>query len=72
MVSTLSFEKMTINEKLQIMEALWQDLCSNQEQIPVPQWHKEILDSRARLVEEGQAKFMDWDSAKKRMADRIA
>ncbi len=47
---TLPLEKMTVEEKLQVMEELWSDLCCNQNHIPVPQWHKDILDKREKLV----------------------
>jgi len=43
---TLPLEQMTVEEKLQAMEELWSDLCCNQNQIPVPRWHKDILDRR--------------------------
>ena len=69
---TLPLEQMTVKEKLQAMEELWSDLCSNQNQIPVPQWHKDILDRREKLIKEGKATFVDWETAKKRIADRIS
>ncbi len=69
---TLPLEKMTVTEKLQAMEELWSDLCCNQEQIPVPQWHKNILDRREELIKQGKATFVDWETAKKRIATRIS
>lgn len=69
---TLPLEEMTVIEKLQVMEELWSDLCCNQDQIPVPQWHKDILDRREELVKQGKATFVDLDTAKKRIAARIA
>ena len=69
---TLPMEEMTVTEKLQMMEELWSDLCCNQDQIPVPQWHKDILDRREELVKKGKATFVDWETAKKRIAARIA
>lgn len=69
---TLPLEKMTVQEKLQVMEEIWSDLCCNQNHIPVPQWHKDILDKREKLVKEGKATFVDWETAKKRIADRIS
>ncbi len=68
---TLPLEQMTVKEKLQIMEELWSDLCCNENQIPVPQWHKDILDIREKSAKEGRAAFVDWEKAKKRIADRI-
>ena len=69
---TLPLEEMTVTEKLQVMEELWSDLCCNQDQIPVPQWHKDILDKRGELVKQGKATFVDWKTAKKRIANRIS
>jgi len=69
---TLPLEKMTVKEKLQAMEELWSDLCCYQNQIPVPQWHKDMLDRREKLIKEGKAIFVDWETAKKRIADRIS
>ena len=69
---TLPLEDMTVTEKLQVMEELWSDLCCNQDQIPVPQWHKDILDRREELVKQGKAIFVDLETAKKRIASRIS
>jgi hypothetical protein len=50
---------------------LWQDLRGDEENIPVPQWHKDLLAERERLVRENKASFSDWESAKKRIAKSI-
>ena len=36
--------QMPLQEKLFVMEALWDDLSSNENDVDVPQWHKSILD----------------------------
>ncbi|MCD4719448.1 MAG: addiction module protein [Desulfobacula sp.] len=69
---TLPLEQMTVKEKLQAMEELWSDLCCDQSRIPVPRWHKEILDRREKFIKEGKATFVDWETAKKRIFDRIS
>lgn len=65
----LQIEQMTLEEKLSAMEALWDDLCRHQDVLPVPQWHKDLLDERERLIEQGQAHFTDWEIAKKRITE---
>jgi len=67
MATPLAIDKLTIEEKLQTMEALWDDLCQHQETLPVHDWQKEILDERERIVERGEAKFSDWEETKKRI-----
>lgn len=50
------------------MEALWKNLCQQEGAVPVHDWQKEILDSRERLIEKGDAQFLDWEESKKRIA----
>lgn len=67
----LEIEKMTLEEKLRAMEPLWDDLCRREQDVPVPQWHKDLLDERQRLLQQGKAKFVDWEAAQKYIADRL-
>ena len=61
---------MTIAEKLSVMEQLWGDLRTRAEKVPVPQWHKDLLDEREHLIETGGAQFEDWEIAKKRITEQ--
>jgi hypothetical protein len=54
------------------MEELWDDLRSKAGQVPVPQWHKDLLEERERLVETGAAQFGDWETAKRRITEQIS
>ena len=67
MATPLALDEMTIEEKLQVMEALWADLCQHEEAVPVYDWQKKILDRRQRLIAKGKTKFIDWEESKKRI-----
>jgi hypothetical protein len=67
----LAIDRMTVGEKLVAMEALWDGLCRNESQIPVQDWHKQILDERQHQIDAGEAKFVDFETAKARIRDRI-
>ena len=41
------------------------------EAIESPEWHKEILDERRQLVVDGTAHFVDWETAKAQIAEKI-
>ena len=59
-----------LNTKLQIMEALWEDLRSRAESVPVPEWHKELLDARRKAVEGGQEVILEWNDVKHSLGTR--
>jgi len=72
MKAEINFEQMTIIDKLRIMELLWDDLCRTESEIPSPQWHKQILMEREKLIREGEDEFVDWDQAKKEIRRQIS
>ncbi len=72
MSTQLQIDQMTITEKLRVMEELWEDLRTRAGAVPVPQWHKDVLDEREQLIESGDAQFEDWDTAKKRITEQTS
>ena len=69
MTALEEIHQMPLHEKLRIMEAIWDDICREEQNLEVPQWHKDILDERERLVAEGKAQFVDWEDAKKQIEE---
>jgi putative addiction module component (TIGR02574 family) len=72
MATPLTIDEMTIEEKLQTMEALWDNLCRNEKAVPVYDWQKDVLNQRERLIEEGKARFIDWEEAKARISKKTS
>jgi putative addiction module component (TIGR02574 family) len=70
MITDQSIEKMSVVEKLALMERLWADLSRQSEDVPSPQWHGTILAERLAAVREGRTDFVDWEVAKRRLRDR--
>lgn len=65
MAIPIPLESMSVEEKLQTMESIWEDLCRKSESITSPPWHKEVLNDREEGIESGEEKFEDWETAKK-------
>ena len=57
-------KKMTIEEKLRMMELLWDELREDAESIEFPKWHQDTLDLREKAVREGHSQYTDWKKAK--------
>ena len=65
-------KEMTIHEKLAVMESLWEDLARCPEAIESPAWHKDILDERRQRIAEGKARFVDWETAKADIRNKLS
>jgi hypothetical protein len=61
---TLPLSEMTLAEKLETMEQLWEDICRYEGAYESPEWHGAVLRERERLIELGEAQFIDWEQAK--------
>jgi len=57
-------KKMSASERLQTMEALWDSLLYEGNEIKSPDWHKDILEIRKRKIKTGKAKFIDIEDLK--------
>ncbi len=51
-------------EKLQLREALWEDLRVRFKQSDSPQRVKDLLDARRVRAADGSMQVMDWDAVK--------
>ena len=71
MQTAIPLDRMTISEKLTVLEDIWADLCRTQDAIPSPEWHAEVLQAREQKIQEGKAKFLDLGEAKRRVWDQI-
>ena len=60
----LPLNQMSVQEKINAMEAIWENLSANPETIESPAWHQEELRVREARVESGETRFVDWEKAK--------
>ncbi len=63
-VPILPLSEMSVEEKLQTMEALWQSLSADPAAIESPAWHEEELADRERKIASEETKFVEWERAK--------
>lgn len=66
-MARFALDQMSIEEKLELMEQLWADLSRRPEDVPLPEWHREVLEEREAALERGEEEVMDWEEAKARL-----
>ena len=72
MPGTLPLEKMSVEEKLQAMESLWDDLCSKTGAVSSPAWHEDVLAERDAMQRRGDDGFEDWEAAKRNIRTKVS
>ena len=61
---------LTMAEKLQLVEDLWDHIAESPEQLPIPQWQKDELDLRRKRFLANPESGIPWHEAKRRILDR--
>ncbi|MEI8210597.1 MAG: addiction module protein [Planctomycetota bacterium] len=69
--AAIPIESLSLAEKLHLMERLWEDLSKHPSNVPPPEWHGDVLAARSAAVKGGRTAFVDWDTAKGRLRDRL-
>jgi len=70
MIRMTDIDDMSLPERLQAMELLWQSLCISPEAIESPSWHGEVLADRLARAEAGRSGFLSLEEAKVRLFNR--
>ena len=71
MTTTIQIEKLSRAEKLQTMEALWDALSSDEDDVESPEWHRAVLKETEARVAAGQERIADWEMAKRELRKRF-
>ena len=63
-MNTSEVLQLPLREKLQIMEAIWEDLRERADSFGISQDQKDLLDQRRARVASGAAQMLDWEDVK--------
>jgi hypothetical protein len=69
-MKTIDIQQLSKEEKLGLMEAIWEDLSKSD--LAAPTWHEEALKQTEMRVAEGQEIPIDWQEAKKELRSRYS
>lgn len=69
-ISTNQIARMSREEKLQVMEAIWADLSRSDADVESPAWHEDTLKETTTRLVAGQERVLDWDEAKRELRKR--
>jgi putative addiction module component (TIGR02574 family) len=67
MAIELPLSTMSVGEKVQLLEQVWDDLCRQSGEVRSPEWHAAILKERQRQIENGTMSVSPWSEAKERL-----
>ena len=72
-MSTTAFdiEKLNVEERLRLIEALWESLSSDPSRVPITHAQKEELDRRLDAIDDGDDAGIPWNEVLERIRKRL-
>jgi putative addiction module component (TIGR02574 family) len=67
--STESIFELSLSEKLQLVEDLWDDIASTPDEVPVHDWQKEELPRRKHNLISNPGSALSWEEIQRRVRD---
>jgi putative addiction module component (TIGR02574 family) len=65
------FDDLSIDEKIDYLQSLWDRIAATPETIPVPDWHREIIDERVKEVDANPDAGDDWEVVQERLRTKF-
>ena len=67
MLESSEINRMSVAERLQAMEQLWDALCRDAQEMPSSSWHEDVLADRKARAQRGEVKFLTLDQVRARL-----
>ena len=65
------FDELSVDEKIDYLQSLWDRIAATPQTIPVPDWHREILDERLKDLEADPDAGDSWEVVQERLRKKF-
>ena len=65
------FDELSVDEQIAYVESLWDRIAATPGQVPVPEWHREVLAERLKDDEANPDAGATWDVVRERLLDNL-
>jgi len=65
------FDALTVEEQIDYVQSLWDHIAAHPEQIPVPDWHKEVLAERLAAYQANPSEGKTWEEVEQEIREKL-
>lgn len=65
------FDELSTDEKLEYVQSLWDRIAAHPEEIPVPDWHREVLEERMKAYRANPTEGKPWEEVRADLLDKL-
>ena len=68
----LGFDDLPVEQQIDYVQTLWDRIAAREDQIPVPPWHREVLDERLAEHQADPDASRPWEQVEAELRQRLA
>ncbi len=65
-MTSMEIQNMSLRERLQVMELLWDSIIKDENKIESPNWHDDVLKERKAKIDKNESGFISLEELKAR------
>jgi putative addiction module component (TIGR02574 family) len=65
------FDDLSVDDQIAYVQSLWDRIAATPDRVPVPEWHREVLDERLKDYEQNSDAGTSWDVIRKRVRRKL-
>jgi putative addiction module component (TIGR02574 family) len=65
------FDDLSTDEKLEYVQSLWDRIAARPEDVPIPDWHREVLEERLKAHRANPAAGRPWDEVRAEILNKL-
>jgi putative addiction module component (TIGR02574 family) len=65
------FDELSAEEKLDYVQSLWDRIAASPEEVPVPEWHKQIISERLAAYRANPNEGRTWEQIRTDLEQRL-
>jgi len=65
------FDDLSIDERLEYVQSLWDRIAAKPEDIQVPDWHREVLDERLAQYQGNLQEGRPWEEVREELGRKL-
>jgi len=66
------FDSLSVDEQIDYVQSLWDQIAARPEDVPIPDWHREILAERLAAHHANQDQGKDWEEFEKDLSAELS
>jgi putative addiction module component (TIGR02574 family) len=65
------FDDLSVDERIDFVQSLWDRIAATPEQVPVPDWHRRIIQERLESYQADPTAGRPWVDVRTEIADKL-